>query len=109
MQVSTVRGAAVDAVAERSRRRSVVQGVADEAYNQVFQESPAPLVQLFGSQAQVMATATSDYDFVMEIPEARASHAKVLRAAIRQILIDRKMTRFWKSEDQFGKSILVWT
>ena len=52
MQVWTVRGAAVGAMAECSRRGSVVQGVADEAYNQVFQESPAPLVKLFGSNAE---------------------------------------------------------
>ena len=96
-------------MAECGRRQSVLQGVADAAYRQVFKESPAPRVQLFGSRAQGMATDTSYYDFLLELPEAKASQAKVLRAAIRQILIDRKMTRFWKSVDQFGKSILVWT
>ena len=57
MQVWTVRGAAVGAMAECSRRGSVVEGVADEAYNQVFQESPAPLVKLFDSASPGMATA----------------------------------------------------
>ena len=69
MQVSTVRGAAVDAMAEPRRRQSVLQGVADAAYRQVFKESSAPRVQLFGSRAQGMATATSDYDFLLEVPE----------------------------------------
>ena len=96
-------------MAECRRRRDVLQDVADEAYMQVFQETPAPRVQAFGSQAQGMATDTSDWDFAMEIPEARASHAKVLRAAIRQILIDRKLTKYWKSEDQSAKSTLLWT
>ena len=109
MQISMVRGAAVDAMAECRRRQPVLQGVADAAYRKVFKESPAPRVQLFGSRAQGMATDTSDYDFLLDIPEARASQAKVLRAAIRQILIDRKMTRYWKSEDLFPKSNLVWT
>ena len=96
-------------MAECLRRTSVIQGVADEAYNQLFQERPAPPVHSFGSQAQDMATATSDWDFVLAIPEARAPHAKVLRATIRQILVDRNLTKFWKSEDQSGKSTLVWT
>ena len=107
MQISTARGAAVDAMAECRSRKSELRDVADAAYRQVFKKSPATRVQLFGSRAQGMATDMSDYDFLLELPEARAFEAKILRASIREILIDRGMTRFWKSADQFGKGTLV--
>ena len=66
-------------------------------------------VRAFGSRVYGAAGPMSDYDFYLELPKRYAAQAKVLRACIRQHLIDAGVTSWPKSRDEPQNNTLKWT
>ena len=86
-----------------------LQDIVDQARNQIF-AAPAHLsVKRFGSRAYGAAGPRSDWDFYLELPPSEAVQSKVLRACIRQLLIDGHVTSWSKSGDQPENSTLKWS
>ena len=93
---------------EADRQRKLLNAVVwDELWRICWRQ--APKVQLFGSQKYGLATDNSDFDFSLELPEECLKLAKVLRAAVRQRLIEDQVTTRAKSSDQLANATLKWT
>ncbi len=65
-------------------------------------------VTRFGSREYGLATETSDFDYCLEIPKRHASVAKIIRAHLQQILINKELVKRHTCIDAPGKSTLSW-
>ena len=66
-------------------------------------------VRPFGSRVYEAAGPKSDYDFYLELPKSYAAQGKILRACIRQKLIEARVTSWSKSRDELQNNTLKWT
>ena len=86
-----------------------LQDIVDQARHHIFASRDQLSVKRFGSRAYDAAGSRSDWDFYLELPPGEALQSKVMRACIRQLLIDRKVTSWSKSEDQPANNTLKWS
>ena len=86
-----------------------LQPIVDSALREVCgsQADAAGLrVRGFGSRIYGAAGANSDFDFCLELPPAIACQAKVIRAAVRQKLVNSGFAKFNDTYDAPDKSTL---
>ena len=83
--------------------------IVDGAWRKVCLTASSLCVKRFGSREYDAAGPKSDWDFYLELPCADASQAKVLRAFIRQALVDAEITAWSRSEDQYANDTLKWS
>ena len=87
----------------------VLQRYVDHALQEVLPSLTGTRIRPFGSRVYDGAGPKSDYDFYLELPKKDAEQAKVLRASIRQKLIDAGVTSCPKSHDELKNNTLKWT
>ena len=93
---------------EADSQRALLNHVVSNVFRRMF-HTRSPVVKLFGSQKYGLAGPNSDVDFSLELPEQHLHWAKVVRAAVRQSLIDAEVTTWSNSSDQFANATLKWT
>ena len=89
--------------------QEVLQMNVDRALQGLLPEVGQLRVTAFGSRVYGAAGPMSDYDFYLELPKGYAAQAKVLRACIRQHLIETRVTSWPKSRDEPQNNTLKWT
>ena len=92
----------------RHGHKEVLQMNVDRALQGLLPEVGQLPVTAFGSRVYGAAGPMSDYDFYLELPKRYAAQAKVLRACIRQHLIDAGVTSWPKSHDEPENYTLKW-
>ena len=85
-----------------------LQRLMESVWRSMFSE-PCPRTALFGSRDYGLATASSDWDYALEIHDHLSAHAKVFRAKFRQYLCERGLATWWETEDQLKLNTLKWT
>ena len=93
---------------EVDRQASFLNKVLWDVFYELFDRRP-PKAKLFGSRKYGLSGAGSDFDFALELPEDLQQWAKVVRASVRQKLIDGLVTTFSKSSDELSNETLKWT
>ena len=94
-----------DEIAETPTDR--VQQLVDTVWRSMFR-TDCPRIELFGSRDYNLATASSDWDYALEIHDHQSEHAKVFRAKLRQHLCERGLATWWDTEDQLKLNTLKW-
>ena len=84
-----------------------VQRLVNSVWFSMFHEA-CPRVVLFGSRDYGLATASSDWDYALEIHDHLSAHAKVFRAKFRQCLCERGLAKWMETEDQLKLNTLKW-
>ena len=89
--------------------QEVLQTFVDRALQDLLPALRGLRVEPFGSRVYDAAGPKSDYDFYLELPKGYGAQGEILRACIRQHLMDDQVTSWSKSRGEIENNTLKWT
>ena len=88
----------------------VLQDVASAALCRVTGTTwPDLIVKAFGSRCYDAAGPKSDWDFALVVPPELADRSRLIRASMRQLIVDREIAKWYDTVDAVATSTLSWT